>query len=83
MTSMNIRQSFVRLAAIVTITTGLLIFGGTAAALHLEVGLTECDRVECRVITRDDLGGSIRDAQRLATPPTGEQVDHFRPHVVP
>ncbi|HYI15117.1 MAG TPA: hypothetical protein VEX37_06980 [Thermomicrobiales bacterium] len=83
MTQSNIRQSIVRLAAIVALTTGLLISTGITAAAQTQVGLRECDRDTCAVVTTDDLKAARAERGLTVYRPMPFPTDRFGPHFIP
>ena len=75
MTTSITRRSIVPLAAAVAVMASLAMSSGIAAADNLMVGLNECDRDGCAVVTIDDLREASAERKiadfRQATFPTG------------
>jgi hypothetical protein len=83
MTKSTIRQSIVRLAAVVAIAAGLVLSSGLTAAAPLEIGLTNCSPSACTVITIDELKAAQAERALTVYRPTLATADRFSPHLTP
>ena len=78
----NIRQSILRLAAVAAIAAGLLMSSGIAAA-QKEIGLRECNRDSCAVVTTDDLKTARAERGLAVYRLTPFPTDRLSPHFIP
>ena len=79
----NIRRSFIRLAGIVAIMTGLVMSSGVAAATQVGIGLTECNLDSCAVVTIDDLKAARAELELTVLRPKSFPTDRHSPHFIP
>ncbi len=83
MNTSNIRRSFIRLAGIVAIMTGLVMSSGIAAATNTRAGLTECSLSSCAVVTIDDLSAARTERELTVHRPQTFPSDRVSPRFIP